>query len=80
MSQILEFDNYSPDRFVRLTVSLAAKGLKIVGDIGEIKEMGADVLYSYDGSTLKLAVNKPPIFHGESGFCAELQAFVNSQQ
>jgi hypothetical protein len=80
MSQVLEFDNYTPDRFVRLTVSLAAKGLKIVGDSGEIEEMGADVVYSYSGTILNLAVNKPPIFHSESTFCAELRAFVDNQQ
>jgi hypothetical protein len=80
MPQVLEFDNYAPDRFVRLSVALAAKGLRIVGDSGEIKELGADVLYAYSGTTLKLAVNKPPIFHGESTFCSELRAFVDNQQ
>ena len=40
MAEIIEFDSYAPDRFIRLSVALAAKGLKIVGDSGELKELG----------------------------------------
>ena len=71
---------YTQDRFERLRATLAAKGFNLVGNSGEVKDMGADVAYGYDGTTLTLTVKHAPFLHSMWVFCQQLQQAIDAQQ
>lgn len=82
MSQLLPFANYSPARYAALQAVLAAKGLLIDGDVGDIKKFGADVSYGYSpqDQTLLLTVRSAPHFHDFNAFVLALSREVNGIQ
>ena len=68
------------NQFENLRTSLASTGLVLVGDSGEVKQYGADVVFNYDGTTLALTINHAP--HWPFGkplgqFAADIQAKIN---
>ena len=76
--QVLKFTNYSPKRYAALGDFLNTKGLHLEGNVGDLKQFGADVSYAYDGAdTLTLLVRSAPHFHSMSGFVEELSKAVN---
>ncbi len=77
MSQVLTFSPYSPARFELLRTALAAKGLTLTGDVGDVKEFGADVSYEYGNNVLTLLVRSPLHFHSMPSFTLELSKVVN---
>lgn len=50
----------TPEQLEAKRASLAANGINIVGDSGEVKSHGCIVDYSYDGATLALTVKHAP--------------------
>ena len=76
--QTLTFTNYPPARFAALQAALLAKGLNLTGNVGDVKEFGADVSYVYDGTgELTLLVRSAPHFHSMAGFVLELSKAVS---
>lgn len=79
--QVLTFMDYSPERFAKLEALLLSKGFHAEGNVGEVKEFGADVSYAYDGKgELTLLVRSAPHFHSMAGFVLELSKAVNGIQ
>lgn len=79
--ETIRVTNYAVDRFVRLEATVTSKGLKMVGNDGEMKDFGADVKFSYSplSLTLTLTVLHGPHFKDFDAFCAQLKAWVLAQ-
>lgn len=75
--QVLTFANYSPGRYAALQAALAAKGLQIAGNVGEVKKFGADVSYAYGENALTLLVRHAPFMHSMETFTLALSKEVN---
>jgi hypothetical protein len=80
-TEVITITNYAPDRKDRLEATLAADGLKMTGNEGEVRYRGADVKYAYDPATqtLVLTVLHGPHLHSFDAFCAELKTRVEAQ-
>ena len=81
-TETITVTNYAVDRFARLETTLAAKGLKLIGDSGEVHDFGADVKFSYSPTALTLTLNvlHGPHFHNFDDFAKSLEAFIEDQK
>jgi hypothetical protein len=82
-TEVITVTNYESDRFARLELELQKQlNLKFSGDSGEVKDFGADVVYSYDVATKTLTLNvlHGPHFKNFDDFVAKLKAYVEAQQ
>lgn len=80
-TETITITNYPADRFARLEAAVSAKGLKMVGESGEMKDFGADVKFAYApvSQTLVLIVLHGPHFKDFDAFCAQLKQWVTEQ-
>jgi hypothetical protein len=82
-TETIRVTNYAADRYERLrqTVNDKDKGLKMVGNDGEMKDYGAVVDYDYSSLslTLTLIVKHGPHFKNFDDFCASLKSWVLAQ-
>lgn len=74
------YNGVTPEKWAKITADLAANGLSVSGNNGEIDHMGVSATYSYDGvDNLSITVTKAPFFIGIGGASKRIEDAVNKE-